>query len=551
MSLIFYLLSKGHCDPRHQHDSRRAMTMATARRNPPYLLAFILLFLILTVAFDDTCQETSACAAGDVIVDEEKVPRLSTPVSSNDVLHISANGDHKGWIVHVPKQENGSILPCHLHMAKWLVAEKIVAEYHYEEPAVRQVDLRGPHRLVDEEGKAFPEETTSHRLHLLLPREAFIHEAVEEGFVRTLSDGITKLTTLSLNPRVFLVDPMLSKKDCRELIDISAQSLQKSPEKHYSDAYKNYRTSWTGSTPSDSPLTRKLWNRVKYLSAMPDGGVEHPQLLKYDTNTSWYKQHHDFYHHFESRPLEEVRMFVQTRAHELVRLKVSSNITRVLGDGSSIDEFDPIKGAMRNELASTLLKALHLERIETVSAQRQLHDYLVASPMQEFGRVARLYAVELLRANGASDPTILTEQYFLLEGVKSNNGVMPFYDIEDYVPYVLKPIQCNRHVTLLPVLQAADRGGNTAFPNAKSNKMGITPDHDEEFEECKRGLVVKAESGQALMFYNRLPRGDLDYSTIHAGCPPKEGEKFAVNCFTWDSDSNRAFKFLTEIDRLY
>jgi hypothetical protein len=155
--------------------------------------------------------------------------------------------------------------------------------------------LRGPHRLVDEEGKAFPHDSESNRLHLLLPREAFIHEAVEEGFVRTLSDGVTKLTTLSVNhPRVFLVEPMLSHDDCQELIQIGSQTLQKSPEKHYSDEYKNYRTSWTGSTPWNSPVTRKLWNQVKFVNAMPDGGAGRPQLLKYDTNMSWYKQHHDF-----------------------------------------------------------------------------------------------------------------------------------------------------------------------------------------------------------------------------------------------------------------
>jgi len=33
----------------------------------------------------------------------------------------------------------------------------------------------------------------------------------------------------------------------------------------------------------------------------------------------------------------------------------------------------------------------------------------------------------------------------------------------------------------------------------------------------------------------------------HNTRPPKEGEKFEVNCFTWDSDQDCAFKFLTDM----
>jgi hypothetical protein len=514
-------------------------------------VGLLLLCLFSIVALEEVCQEIAACREGDVFVEEKRISSVSNDFrleKDTTTFFISANGNHEGWLVHVTNVKE--LLPCHLYMMKQLVAQKIVAEYSYASDAVRQVDLRGPHRLVDEEGKAFPQETSSTRLHLLLPREAFIHQAVELGFVRTLSDGTT-LTTLSLDPRVFLVDPILPQQECLELIEISSKSLSKSPEKHYSDAYKNYRTSWTGSTPSNAPLTNKLWNRIKFLSAMPDGGVEHPQLLKYDTNTSWYKQHHDFYHNFESKPLEEVRMFCQTRAIQLLEWNVSNDVTRLLKDESTIQEFDSIEHRMSNALAESLVEALQLQPRKNTSPQRLLHDHLLQSPTSEFERAVHAYATKLLSALGASDPTAMANQYFQLEGVKTNITIMPYYDLQDYVPYVVKPVQQNRHATILPILQAADRGGNTAFPKGESNQMGTTPDVDEEFDECKRGLVVKAESGQALLFYNRLPRGELDYNTIHAGCPPKEGVKYAVNCFTWDSDQNWAFKFLTDVDKMY
>lgn len=474
-------------------------TMTSSSKTAAFvaLLLFFLFGPISTNAQEDTCLETNVCGSGDANLEPTKVSRFEQDIPKN-ALHISANGNHVGWIVRVPRQEDGSILPCHLYKVKQIVAQEIVAEYEYEKEAVREVDLRGPYRLVDEEGKAFPTETTSNRLHLLLPREAFIHEAVEEGFVRTLSDG-TKLTTLSLEPRVFLVDKILSKRDCKALIDIGSKTLIKSQEKHYSDddMYKNYRTSWTGTTPQNSRLTRKLWERVKFLSAMPDGGVERPQLLKYNTNTSWYKEHWDFYHNFENRPLEEVRLFVQTRAKELLRLNVSTEITEILKDGSVIEAYDPIQGNMSNELAATLLKAINMAASNRVSPHVMLHHLLHISsehPIEEFAIQSIFLAALMLRDNGAKQPRVLAERYFQLEGVENDDKTLPNYDVQDYVPYVVKPIQSNRHVTVLPILQAADRGGNTAFPLAVSSRMGIDPDEDEEFEECKKGLIVKAET---------------------------------------------------------
>ena len=210
---------------------------------------------------------------------------------------------------------------------------------------------------------------------------------------------------------------------------------------------------------------------------------------------------------------------------------------------------------MSNTLAESLVESLQLEPRENTSPQRLLHDHLLKSPMSEFERAARCVCHQTAFCPRCIRPYRSGETLFSIarsqDGPKYYYNIMPYYDLQDYIPYVLKPIQQNRHATILPILQAADRGGNTAFPKATSNQMGTTPDVDEEFDECKRGLVVKAESGQALLFYNRLPRGELDYNTIHAGCPPKEGVKYAVNCFTWDSDSHWAFKFLTDVDKLY
>ena len=492
---------------------------------------------------DESDLRTSSLANGSA-AHFSKLSRFSKEFDSSShtldarILHVSANGDHEGWFVLVPKME------C-LHFAKLLVAREIIAALVEDVPEqVKQVDLRGPHRLVDEEGKSFPDKSSSRRLHLLLPREIFVHEAVFEGFVRTLSDG-TILRTLSLSPRVFVVDPILSIEDCDELIETSSKDWRRSGETHYSDEYKDYRTSLSGHTPHNARVVQHLWRRVCDVTGVPEGGVESPQLIKYETGTSWYKAHHDYFHIFNNKPLEEVRMFVHVRAQELMRLNMT-DITDVLGnDDTSLRRFDNLERPLSKVVGKRLLDSLGLINPNSFDERRLVHDFLLqsADPLREFSRASVHYASALLESNGASQPMLLAEQYFRVEEV-------PNVDVVDYTPYVFKPIEVNRHVTVLPILRAADRGGNTAFPLSKSS-LGIEPDDDEEIAECKRGLIVKPNAGQALMFYSRLPRGDLDPSSSHAGCPPKEGEKYAVNCFTWDSDESWAWRFHQNIDELY
>ena len=209
---------------------------------------------------------------------------------SRKMLHISANGDDGGWYIFVPRVE------C-ISEVKQLVSMQIVAskveEAEYPEDAGHTIyiDLRGPHRLVDEEGRKYPENAPqSIHLHLLLPRESFVHEAVKEGFERVLNDG-TKLTTLSMSPRVFLVDPILTVDECNELIDASSTTFQRSGETHYAPGFENYRTSLTGNTPRNSPVAQKLWRRVQLITALDPPSVEFPQLIKYETGVSWYKEH--------------------------------------------------------------------------------------------------------------------------------------------------------------------------------------------------------------------------------------------------------------------
>ena len=538
------------------------------RRALPALLVFFLQWssvAVASTAAEGTCsgaEEDTTCSSGGSTTGTDEAPdeidctsqvRLfDGKVSRYDddkklremrdkLFHIAPNGDHMGWVVYVPSDQ------C-LHEAMRLVAQQIVTSPSYKSrrntDLASHIDARGPHRLVDQEGRAYPHQSDSaHHLHLLLPRESFVHEAVEEGFRRTLRDG-TVIETYSLAPRVFVVDPILTSEECKELIDVSSSRFYRSGETHYSPGFENYRTSLDGQTPRNNRIAQKLWRKVMDLTAMETNAVEFPQLIKYETDVSWYKVHMDYFHTYDNMPLEDLRVFVETRAKELVRLNVGE-VSQLL-NSTSYRHFDGVEHLMKEHIASRLVDALNLPLTDSISDDRLLiHYYLRRSdnPVREFSLAAIHLGAQLLEVNGADgDSLALAEKYFAFDEIP--------HLVEDYVPYFVKPIEVNRHVTVLPILGAAEEGGHTAFPHS-SSQMGIAPARGESIDECKSGLILKPNTGKAVMFYNRLPTGELDPLSEHAGCSVQEGVKYAANCFTWDVDQRWAWRFQTEAEELY
>ena len=538
------------------------------RRALPALLVFFLQWSSVaaaSTAAEGTCsgaEEDTTCSSGGSTTGTDEAPdeidctsqvRLFDGKVSryeddkklremrDKLFHIAPNGDYMGWVVYVPSDQ------C-LHEAMRLVAQQIVTSPSYKSrrntDLASHIDARGPHRLVDQEGRAYPHQSDSaHHLHLLLPRESFVHEAVEEGFRRTLRDG-TVIETYSLAPRVFVVDPILTSEECKELIDVSSSRFYRSGETHYSPGFENYRTSLDGQTPRNNRIAQKLWRKVMDLTAMETNAVEFPQLIKYETDVSWYKVHMDYFHTYDELPLEDLRVFVETRAKELVRLNVGE-VSQLL-NSTSYRHFDGVEHLMKQHIASPLVDALNLPRTDSISDDRLLiHYYLRRSdnPVREFSLAAIHLGAHLLEVNGADgDSLALAEKYFAFDEIP--------HLVEDYVPYFVKPIEVNRHVTVLPILGAAEEGGHTAFPHS-SSQMGIAPARGESIEECKSGLILKPNTGKAVMFYNRLPTGELDPLSEHAGCSVQEGVKYAANCFTWDVDQRWAWRFQTEAEELY
>ena len=495
---------------------------------------------IRSISLEDDGHQTESLSKISRYDGDMKLRQLS----DDRLFHIAPNGNHMGWVVYLPSDQ------C-WHEAKQLVAQQIVnsPSYKYKSGAlntdlVKHVDARGPHRLVDQEGREYPTQSNARLLHLLLPRESFVHEAVEEGFRRTLSDG-TVLETVSLVPRVFVVDPILTAEECQVLIDVSSSRFYRSGETHYSPGFENYRTSLDGQTPRNNKVSQKLWRKVMDLTAMELNAVEFPQLIKYEKYVSWYKAHMDYFHTYDDKPLEDLRVFLEKRAKELVRLNIGE--ASALLNATSYRRFDGVEHVMKHPIASRLVDALKLPRKESIADDRLLLHYHLRSsnnPVRDFSQAAIYLGALLLEANGAAgtDALELAETYFAFDETP------PLVD--DYVPYFVKRIEVNRHVTVLPILGAAVAGGNTAFPHSKS-KLGVEPGVGETIEECKDGLILKPNTGQAVMFYNRLPTGELDPLSEHAGCSVQEGDKYAANCFTWDVDQRWAWRFQTKAEDLY
>ncbi|KAK8507179.1 hypothetical protein V6N13_069972 [Hibiscus sabdariffa] len=86
----------------------------------------------------------------------------------------------------------------------------------------------------------------------------------------------------------------------------------------------------------------------------------------------------------------------------------------------------------------------------------------------------------------------------------------------------------HRIATVLMYLTNVTKGGETVFPQAEESPLHTTPANDDLSDCAKKGIAVKPKRGDALLFYSLYPNAIPDPSSLHAGCPVIEGEKWSA-----------------------
>lgn len=86
----------------------------------------------------------------------------------------------------------------------------------------------------------------------------------------------------------------------------------------------------------------------------------------------------------------------------------------------------------------------------------------------------------------------------------------------------------NRLATVFFYLSDVEEGGQTNFPRAGGRRQ------PRDFADCSKGVSVFPRRGRIIIFYSMHPSGEMDETSLHAGCAVKRGTKWSANKWIWN-----------------
>ena len=515
---------------------------------------------------DDLEQEECAGVASD------DATRISLPSALERAAHqtferdkdsvdvfVMLNGMNEGIFVTILRKRIACIKSLATAAARALhVGEELLQKPMYFFSVIGEV-VRSPADL----------KAAGYIVHLLFYSQTWVWPGVQPDFEWRVDS--VRMRTLSITPKVILVSNLLTKQQCGELIAAGNAPIP-SPEAHYSDEFKNYRTSQTGdfwgtSNPGIVQFIRRQTHEVARLPSV--SYVEHPQLLKY-TGNQRYRLHQDYFFDMALPPLDRDNVRNPVRVGALIwleawfkwlrkryeclsdsrcalnRLGVSRDDARWLL--ASLQERDLIPPSHGVNIEFQMKLAHHVRDLLKYSASRALAHYMrVASDIDE------AYDPGVIAEVGMSFPEILEglpKMYSTVLGdaknvfVPSRDESNSFSERANRVAASIAPSavpsgHANRLLTLLYYINEVPEGagGETSFPFASGPGVRRT-DRMHDITECAGGVMVPPQIGSAVLFYHQLGDGQLDSSSQHAGCPLDSGVvKWAINSFVWSTPS--------------
>jgi len=387
---------------------------------------------------------------------------------------------------------------------------------------------------------------TKNVIHVLLDRESWMWPGVEIGFSRNIS-GI-ELVTVSMQPRIFLAKNVINDEDIEDIISNGAPSLFRSPERHYSDdpKYKNYRTSETGNLrDSHTPSLKLRFRSWQLLRLRELEYVEPLQLLRY-TPGKWYKEHYDVFHNLP--PISKTDELVQMESIGLPLVEWSARqrylLWLVYHDPSLLPNDPSLANDMRALYCSP--QSDWYPSLESEEFAEMLMNVYGAKSLAEISALVDLVDAQIAWISGAFCKDIEEQEECIIHVSEAFDNIYEMFPLEN-VDFV--SLQRNRHVTMLPYLTDVEEGGETVFPLANGkglfgNSKSLKRDG---MSECSRGLFVPPVKGAAAIFYHLDPSGrQIDQLSMHGGCPPVKGVKYAVNVFCWNLPSEDGLRMMNQ-----